>query len=58
MSKDYNNTRVPMTCSVPFWLVQEFDGVAHRKGRSRSGMIVELMKMVVEKDKKERTPFA
>ena len=58
MSKDYNNVRVPMSCSVPFGLLKDFDEVAQRKGRTRSGMVVELMKMVVEKDKKERIPFA
>ena len=49
--KDYENIKVSMTCSVPMWLLKAFDEVAHKKQLKRSGMITELMKKVVEKEK-------
>ena len=49
--KDYEDIRVPMTCSVPIWLLKAFDEVAKKKNLKRSGMVTELMKKVVEKER-------
>lgn len=51
--KDYDNIKVPMTCSVPFGLLKAFDEVARLKGLKRSGMVTELMKKVVERHERE-----
>ncbi|MBR5202365.1 MAG: hypothetical protein IKW45_03785 [Clostridia bacterium] len=51
MSKDYNNLKVSMTSSVPFLLLKEFDEIAIHRGRTRSSMITELMRAVVDKQK-------
>lgn len=50
--KDYENIKVSMTCSVPLGLLKEFDEIAGKKNLKRSGMITELMKKVVEKERK------
>lgn len=49
--KDYENIKVSVSFSVPIGLLKEFDKVAIKKNMKRSGMIVELMKWVVNKEK-------
>ena len=48
---DYENIKVPMTCSVPLGLLKEFDEVARTKKSKRSSLIVKLMKLYVDKEK-------
>lgn len=50
--KDYDKIKVSMTCSVPLGLLKEFDEIADKKHLTRSGMVTELMKKVVEKERK------
>lgn len=47
---DYENIKVPMTCSVPLGLLKEFDEVARTKKSKRSNIIVKLMKFYIEKN--------
>ncbi len=49
--KDYENIKVSVSFSAPIWLLKEFDKVALKKNMKRSGMFVELMKWVVNKEK-------
>lgn len=48
---DYENIKVPMTCSVPLGLLKEFDEVARAKKSKRSSLIVKLMKFYLDKEK-------
>ena len=47
---DYENIKVPMTCSVPLGLLKQFDEVARAKKSKRSNIIVKLMKFYIEKN--------
>ena len=51
--KNYKNIKMSVSCSIPLGLLMEFDEIAEKKNMKRSKMIVELIKMVVEKEKKE-----
>lgn len=49
--KEYDNIKVPMSCSVPLGLLKDFDAIAKKKGYKRSGLVVTLMRHVVNKEK-------
>lgn len=52
--KDYENIKIPVTSSVPFGLLKEFDEVikGNTNKSNRSSVIVELMRLYVAKRKK------
>ena len=52
--KDYEKVKVPMTCSVPFGLLKAFDEIVRAKKSTRSGMIVQLRQIIVNKEKSDK----
>ena len=52
--KDYEDIKIPVTCSIPFGLLKEFDEVikGNSKKSNRSSIISELMRLYISKKKK------
>lgn len=49
--KEYEEIKVPVTCSIPLNLLKAFDEVVSAQKSTRSNMIVQLIQVLVNKKK-------